>query len=66
VVIGDHATVGTNATLLPEVTIGAGGQVGAGALVRRDTDPNEVVVGLPARRLRIEPPVVDLSILNAI
>lgn len=66
VVIGDHATVGTNATVLPEVTIGAGGQVGAGALVRRDTDPDEVVVGLPARRLRIEPPVVDLSILNAL
>lgn len=66
VTIGDYATVGTNATVLPDVTIGVGGQVGAGALVRRDTGRNEVVVGLPARRLRTEPPVVDLSILNAI
>lgn len=66
VAIGNHATVGTNATVMPDVKIGAGGQVGAGALVRRDTCPDEVVVGLPARWLRTEPPVVDLSVLNAI
>lgn len=66
VTIGDHATVGTNATVLPDVIIGPGAQVGAGALVLHEAGPNEVVVGLPARRLRTELPVVDLSVFNAI
>jgi|AntAceMinimDraft_1070359.scaffolds.fasta_scaffold10040_2 sugar O-acyltransferase (sialic acid O-acetyltransferase NeuD family) len=66
VIIGDHATLGTNSTVLPDVTIGAGAQVGAGALVRHDVGADVVVVGLPAHRLRTEPPVVDLSVLNAI
>lgn len=66
VTLGDHATVGTNATILPDITIGAGGQIGAGTLVRYDTGVDEVLVGVPARVLRVESPIVDLSVLNAI
>jgi acetyltransferase-like isoleucine patch superfamily enzyme len=43
------ARVGINATLLPEVVIGAGALVGAGAVVTRDVPAGAVVVGNPAR-----------------
>src|SRR5438270_11887872 len=43
------ARVGINATLLPEVVIGEGALVGAGAVVTRDVPPGSVVVGNPAR-----------------
>lgn len=43
------ARVGVNATLLPEVVIGEGALVGAGAVVTKDVPPGAVVVGSPAR-----------------
>lgn len=43
------ARVGINATLLPEVVVGEGALVGAGAVVTRDVPPGAVVVGNPAR-----------------
>lgn len=66
VLIGNHATVGTNATILPGVRIGPGAQLGAGALARRDVGQNNVVVGVPARRIRNEAPTVDFCVLNAL
>jgi acetyltransferase-like isoleucine patch superfamily enzyme len=44
--------IGTNAVLLPGVTIGAGALVGAGAVVTSDVEPNTVVAGVPARFLK--------------
>lgn len=46
------ADVGTNAVVLPGVTIGRGSQVGAGAVVAQDVPPFAVVAGVPARFLR--------------
>lgn len=46
-VIGDGATIGTNATLLP-VEVGANATVGAGAVVVDDVPENAVVAGNPA------------------
>ena len=43
------ARIGINATLLPEVVIGEGALVGAGAVVTRDVPPGCVVIGNPAR-----------------
>jgi acetyltransferase-like isoleucine patch superfamily enzyme len=43
------ARVGINATLLPEVVIGEGALVGAGAVVTHDVPSGSVVVGNPAR-----------------
>ena len=65
VTVGDHASIGTNATVLPDLTIGAGAQVGAGAVCLMDVAENAVVVGVPARALRIALPHVDLSVLEA-
>jgi acetyltransferase-like isoleucine patch superfamily enzyme len=43
------ARIGINATLLPEVAVGEGALVGAGAVVTRDVPAGAVVVGNPAR-----------------
>ena len=46
------ADIGTNATLLPGVTVGKGSIVGAGAVVNEDVAPYSIVAGAPARFIR--------------
>lgn len=46
------ADVGTNATILPGVTVGKGSIVGAGAVVTKDVPPFAIVAGVPAQFLR--------------
>jgi UDP-2-acetamido-3-amino-2,3-dideoxy-glucuronate N-acetyltransferase len=46
------ASIGSNATILPGVTIGRAAMVGAGAVVTRSVPPHAVVVGNPARIVR--------------
>jgi acetyltransferase-like isoleucine patch superfamily enzyme len=50
--VGAWADIGTNAVVLPGVTIGKGSIVGAGAVVTKDVPPFGMVVGVPARFLR--------------
>jgi acetyltransferase-like isoleucine patch superfamily enzyme len=50
--IGAWADIGTNAVVLPGVTIGKGAMVGAGAVVTADVPPFSIVAGVPARVLR--------------
>ena len=49
--VGKWADIGTNAVLLPGVTVGEGAIVGAGAVVTKDVPPYAVVAGVPARVL---------------
>jgi acetyltransferase-like isoleucine patch superfamily enzyme len=46
------ASIGTSATILCGVTIGANAVVGAGSVVTKDVPDNAVVAGVPARVLR--------------
>jgi maltose O-acetyltransferase len=48
IVVGDYAWIASNAIILPDVTIGEGTVVGAGAVVRRNVPPFSVVVDNPA------------------
>ena len=50
--IGDYATIGTNATILPFVKIGQGAVIGAGAVVTKDVEPYAVVTGVPGKTIR--------------
>jgi acetyltransferase-like isoleucine patch superfamily enzyme len=52
VVVGYGADIGTNATLLPGVRIGAHSIVGAGSVVTSDVPEFAIVAGVPARVLR--------------
>jgi acetyltransferase-like isoleucine patch superfamily enzyme len=50
--IGAWADIGTNAVILPGVTVGKGSIVGAGAVVTTDVAAFSIVAGVPARFLR--------------
>jgi UDP-2-acetamido-3-amino-2,3-dideoxy-glucuronate N-acetyltransferase len=50
-VVGDRASIGSNATILCGVHIGEDAIVGAGAVVTRDVAPGTTVAGSPARPL---------------
>lgn len=59
--IGADVWVGQRSMIKAGVTIGVGAVVGAGAFVTRDVAPYSIVVGAPARvlRMRFEPSVID-------
>ncbi|MGE7612975.1 sugar O-acetyltransferase [Paenibacillus sp. NPDC101420] len=52
VIIGDNVWIGSNATILPGVTIGDNSVVAAGAVVTKDVPANTVVAGVPAKELK--------------
>ena len=52
VVVGFGADIGTNATILPGVHVGANAIIGAGAVVTDDVPDFAIAAGVPARVLR--------------
>ena len=50
--IGKRVWIGSNATILPGVTIGDGAIVAAGAVVTKDVPENTIVSGVPAKVMR--------------
>lgn len=52
VVIGDDVWVGTNAVILPGVTIGEHCVIAAGAVVTKDVPPHSLVAGVPAKVIK--------------
>ena len=66
IVIGDDAWVGSASVILPNVTVGEGAVVGAGAVVTRDAPAMCVVAGTPARVLRkLDKPVNESAAESA-
>lgn len=53
IVIGAYSFVGTNAVVLPDVTIGEGAVIGACSLVSKDVPSWTVVAGVPARMIGV-------------
>lgn len=51
--INEGASLGANATILPGITIGKNSMVGAGAVVTKDVPDNVLVVGNPAKIVKI-------------
>jgi bifunctional UDP-N-acetylglucosamine pyrophosphorylase/glucosamine-1-phosphate N-acetyltransferase len=52
-IIGDGASIGSDTMLIAPVNVGAYARTGAGAVVNKDVLPGSVVVGVPARLLRM-------------
>jgi acetyltransferase-like isoleucine patch superfamily enzyme len=52
ITIERNVWIGTAATVLPGVTIGADSVVGAGAVVTHDVPPATLVAGVPATVIR--------------
>lgn len=52
VIIEDDVLIGANAVILEGVRIGKGAVVGALSVVTEDVEPNSVVVGSPARKVK--------------
>jgi UDP-2-acetamido-3-amino-2,3-dideoxy-glucuronate N-acetyltransferase len=46
--VGNGASIGANATILPGISIGANAVIGAGSVVTKDVLPNTIVFGNPA------------------
>jgi len=51
IIIDDYAWIATNAIILPGVHIGRGAIIGAGAVVSKDVQPYQIVVGNPAKAI---------------
>ncbi len=54
--IGHDTWIGAGAMIKPEVTLGDGAVVAAGAVVTKDVDPYSIVAGTPAKVLRLRQP----------
>ena len=55
-IIGAGAFIGCDTILVAPVTVGEYAYTGAGAVITRDVPPHTLVVGVPARVLRMLPP----------
>lgn len=51
-VIEDDVWIGSNAVILPGVTVGRGAVVGAGSVVTKDVKPYSIVGGVPAKHIK--------------
>ncbi|WP_094229077.1 acyltransferase [Methanolobus psychrotolerans] len=51
IVIGNDAWLGTGSIILPDISIGEGSVVGAGAVVTKDVAPFTIVAGVPAKKI---------------
>lgn len=66
VIIGNDVWIGTNAIILPNVTVGNGAVIGAGAIVTKDVPDYAIVVGVPAKVLKYRFNPEEIEILNQI
>lgn len=52
VILQKHVIIGTNTTILPNVTIGYGSSVGANSLVTKSLEPWGIYVGSPVKKIK--------------
>lgn len=52
IILEDDVWIGSNAVILPNVRIGKGAVIGAGAVVTKDIEPYAIAVGVPAKKIK--------------
>ena len=52
--VEDDVSIGSGAVIMCGIRLGAGCQIGCGAVVTKDVAPAETVIGVPARSMRRE------------
>ncbi len=62
--IGDYVTIGLNATVMPLINIEEGAFIGAGAVVTKNVKKNQIVVGNPAKFLKLKTHKVNLKLFK--
>ena len=50
--VNNFVTVGTNATVIPDIELYEGSYVGAGAVVTKNINKDEIVIGNPSKYLK--------------
>ena len=50
-IIGKGSVIGANVTILPGVSVGNNTLIGAGSVVTKDTNDNEILIGNPAKKI---------------
>lgn len=53
-VIGDNVHIGANVNIIGKITVSNNTIVGAGSVVTKDTPPNSVVAGVPAKVIKMK------------
>ena len=53
--VGNRVAIGSNATILGNITIGDGAMIGAGSVVTKNVPAGEIWAGNPARKMRKRP-----------
>ena len=66
VVIGNDVWIGANVIILPNVHIGDGAVIAAGAVVTKDVDPYAVVGGVPAKIIKYRFGKEDIDLLEQV
>lgn len=51
--IGNDVLISTNVTVLRNLKVGNGAIIGAGAVVTKDVEPYSIVVGIPAKKIKM-------------
>lgn len=63
ITIGSDVWIGDSATFLPGITVGDGAVIGANAVIAKDVPPYAIVVGNPARVVRMRFAAVQVEAL---
>jgi len=52
IILEDDCWLGAGVIIMPNITVGKGAIVGSGAVVTKNVNPNTIVAGVPAKKIK--------------